>query len=95
MGLRTWRLVRLLRRASREMAAAGDATYIGDFDTCAALGRFLGECATELQAGNRDNLERLWFIFAPTCDWDDAGGSQDIGNRVFAILNRIGRPAAK
>ena len=87
-------IVRVLRRAAREMAAAGDAPYLGDFDTCWHLGEFLDKCASEVQAGNRASLERLWFIFAPTCDWDDAGGSQDIGNRTFAILNRIGgRPA--
>jgi hypothetical protein len=77
------------------MATQGDAPYLGDFDTCRALGEFIEQCAVELEAGDRHSLERLWFIFAPTCDWDDAGGSQDVGNGAFAILDRIGRPADK
>ena len=92
MFLDTWRLIRILRRASKQMAAAGDAPYIGDFETCAALGKFFETCATELQHRDRTHLSRLWFIFAPTCDWDDAGGSQEIGNTAFDILNRIARP---
>lgn len=94
MLLDRWRLVRLLRRASKEMNAAGDAPYMGDFDSCRSLGQFLEKCANELANGNDEHLQRLWYIFAPTCDWDDAGGSQEIGNDTFGILNRIGRPAA-
>jgi hypothetical protein len=76
------------------MRGASDARYIGEFDTCGSLGEFLQTCANELEQGNDERLHRLWYIFAPTCDWDDAGGSQGIGNRAFAILNRIGRPSA-
>ena len=76
------------------MSAAGNAPYIGEFDTCRSLGEFLDKCANELHDGNDEHLQRLRCIFAPTCDWDDAGGSQDIGNRAFAILGRIGHPAA-
>ena len=94
MWLDRWRLVRLLRRASELMNAAGDAPYIGEFDTCFALGQFLEKCVGELAAGNDEHLQRLWYLFAPTCDWDDAGGSQDIGNAAYGILNRIGRPVA-
>jgi hypothetical protein len=76
------------------MNAAGSAPYIGEFDTCLALGQFLDESVNELESGNDEHLQRLWYIFSPTCDWDDAGGSQGVGNAVFGILNRIGRPAA-
>jgi hypothetical protein len=76
------------------MSLAGNAPYIGEFDSCLALGEFLEKCVNELESGNDEHLQHLWYIFAPTCDWDDAGGSQDIGNAAFGILDRIGRPAA-
>ena len=33
------------------------------------------ESASRFARGERHAAEELWYIFAPTCDWDDAGGS--------------------
>ena len=91
MGLRSWLIIRILRRASKQIHAMGDAPCAGSFDTCRDLGNYLETCAAEWQMGDRDSLERLWIIFAPTSDWDDARGSQPIGNLAFAVLDQLRR----
>jgi hypothetical protein len=87
-------LVPILQEAARELLAAGDAPYPGDHDTCAGLGGFILSTATELAAGDDSNLRKLWLVFAPTCDWDDARGSQPVANKVFAMLDGLRSPAS-
>ena len=82
-------LVDLLRSACEEMLRYGDATYLGEFSDCRSLGQYLRTAADEIRAGNDEKLQGLWVIFAPTCDWDDAGGSLETGNAAFAILDRM------
>ena len=85
----TKRLVRLLRQASWQLKGHGEKQYLGDFETCQELAEFIEQSAAQLAQGDRRSLNRLWFLFAPTCDWDDAGGSLDIGNKVFALIDRL------
>ena len=55
-----------------------------------ALGCFISSMpAAELADRNDSSLRKLWMVFAPTCDWDDLGGSQAIANQVFEILNGL------
>jgi hypothetical protein len=82
-------LVPLLHKAAEEMFAAGEAPYLGDYDTCAGLGRFISLSAAELEIGNYNNLQRLWTAFAPTCDWDDARGSSAVANEIFQLLSNL------
>ena len=45
-----------------------------------------------MKSGKLDEVSKLWYIFAPTGVWDDSGGSQDIANKIFEVLNRKYRP---
>ncbi|MCE5278052.1 MAG: hypothetical protein ABFD92_05660 [Planctomycetaceae bacterium] len=85
-------LVELLRLAADEMLARGETPILSDFETCAALGSFIREAAAQVQAGDDRSSTRLWDIFAPTCEWDDARGSQDVANAIFKIIDLVWRP---
>ena len=39
-----------------------------------------------------DDVSKLWYVFAPTGVWDDSGGSQEIANEIFEILNKKYKP---
>jgi hypothetical protein len=86
-------LVSLLRAAATEMLAAGEAPYLGEHDTSAGLGQFIASKTDALSSGDESAARDLWHVFAPTCDWDDAGGSRDVANEVFERLSRVYRPA--
>jgi hypothetical protein len=86
-------LVALLHRAAAEMLAAGEAFYLGKHDTCAGLGRFISASTEALVSGDSLAAKELWFVFAPTCDWDDAGGSLDLANTIFELLDQVYSPA--
>jgi hypothetical protein len=81
--------VALLRAAADEMRAAGEAPYLGEHDKCAGLGRFITLKTDALARGDESAARELWLVFAPTCDWDDAGGSHDVANEVFERLKRV------
>jgi hypothetical protein len=83
-------LVQLLQKAGNELKSRGELQYIGDFETRGELGDFILQCVSEIEAEDDHNLQRLgWGVFAPTCDWDDAGGSQQLGNEVFDLIGRM------
>jgi hypothetical protein len=48
----------------------------------------------EMQTGALSNqtIEKLWLIFAPTCDWDDLVGDVSLGHEVFEILSELRDP---
>ena len=75
------------------MLAAGEAPYLGQHDTCAGLGRFIMLKTDALSGGDNDAAKDLWLVFAPTSDWDDAGGSRDLANNVFERLGRLYSPS--
>jgi hypothetical protein len=87
-------LARLLHLAGREMSERGDASILSDFDTCASLGTFLTEAASLVETRKNIPKTTLWRIFAPTCDWDDAGGSQAVANSIFVIISDEWRPSS-
>lgn len=85
----TKRLIRLLGKAAGELQSRSDKPYYaGTFETCGELGDFVKHSADRLATGELEPLEKLWIIFAPTCDWDDAGGSSDLGNEIFSLIDR-------
>jgi len=85
-------LAGLLNKAAQEMLGYGDRPYLGKYDTCGKLGKFIQTVKEEIIAGNESSAVELWGIFAPTCDWDDAGGSLPLGDEVFALLSTLYRP---
>ena len=52
----------------------------------------LVDAIDDIEFGNKTDLTRFWFWFAPTCDWDDFVGldGQELGNRMnsFKLLTR-------
>lgn len=86
------KLIELLLMAVAEMRRYGDAPIWSRYDSCEGLANFLETSSKRLAEGDDRNLKELWSIFAPTCDWDDAGGSQDLANEIFPILDSMKRP---
>lgn len=87
-------LIPLLNRAAQELHAIGDAPTLTSYDTSRGLGDFIAKAAAKLGRGNDTDAIELYFIFAPTCDWDDSGGSLELGNKVFAQLDLLYRERA-
>ena len=44
------------------------------------------ELSSEFQNGNTQAAKDLHTLFLPESSWDDAGGSQDIANRLCELL---------
>ena len=87
--LRDWWLARLLRQAAAELRRQGsvDIPYT-DFHTTLDFAEFLDVAASRFMRGDTSDGERLWYLFAPTCSWDDAGGSQSMGNLIYGAVGR-------
>lgn len=81
-------LLELLEKASSEMIRHDQLPYLGKFGTCAELGQYIAKLRAEVELGNQHVLTNLWRIFAPTCDWDDAGGSPEIADAIYALIRR-------
>jgi hypothetical protein len=81
-------LPELLRDAANELARASSAPILSCYDTTDGLAAYLNAAAERLGAKDERDLPELLAIFAPTCDWDDSGGSVEMGNKVFAALCR-------
>lgn len=64
----------------------GAVPYLGKFNTCAELGQYIAQLRTGVEENNQQTLQRLWRIFAPTCDWDDADGSPEIADSICELL---------
>jgi len=87
------RLIELLQAAANQMSARGKADYWpGRFSTCAELGRFIADEARRLATGDESLVHELWPVFAPTCDWDDAGGSMELADGICRLLEAAERP---
>ena len=85
-------LISLLEKATAEMISYGDESTFSFFDTCEDLGKFILDIVNIIKKGEMGEVSKLWHIFAPTSVWDDSGGSQEIANEIFEILNRNYRP---
>ena len=76
-------LLPILEKAKPKLRAADSAVA----DVVAAAVR-------EIQTGalSKQTLQKLWLIFAPTCDWDDLVGDVSLGHEVFEILSELRDP---
>ena len=86
-------LLSLLDKAAAEMLSYGEEPTFSYFDTCEDVGLFIQNIVTKAKNGELEELSKLWYVFAPTSVWDDSGGSQEIANEIFEILNTKYRPA--
>ena len=85
-------LFSLLDKASAEMISYGDKSTFTFFDSCEEVGKYIKETTDRARAGELDEISKLWYVFAPTGVWDDSGGSQEIANEIFEIINKSFQP---
>ncbi|MCG3226680.1 MAG: hypothetical protein H7645_07160 [Candidatus Heimdallarchaeota archaeon] len=85
-------LLSLLEKAAAEMLSYGEEPTFSYFDTCEDVGMFIQNIVNKIKNGEVEEISKLWYIFAPTSVWDDSGGSQEIANEIFKILNTKYRP---
>jgi hypothetical protein len=88
----THQLLILLEKASKEMLSYGKQPTFSYFDTCEDVGLFIQDIIDKAKKGELKELSKLWYIFAPTSVWDDSGGSQELANEIFEIINKNYRP---
>jgi hypothetical protein len=87
------KLIPLLVKASERFKALGHVD-IRDSDHFADdLGTFCLNASEKLAHGTLSSEEKkkLYFIFAPTCEWDDSVGDVDLGNAIFELLTDLYR----
>ena len=93
-------LVPLLREAGVRWDALVDQNVWGSDETANGLGTFCRDAAEVLERTpsvgslSRQQAERLWRIFAPTSEWDDAVGDVELGNKIFELVNSLFRTFA-
>ena len=88
----TQKLLSLLDKAADEMLAYGGEPTYSYFDTCNDVGLFIKDIAGKAKKGELEEISKLWYIFAPTSVWDDSGGSLEIANEIFEIINKDYKP---
>ncbi|MGJ8641353.1 MAG: hypothetical protein ACSHX8_10745 [Opitutaceae bacterium] len=84
-------LTKLLDRAEASLRPRSDDPFFSaSFDTVEDLANCIQKRKNELELRTLDEKGKneLWGIFAPTCDWDDAGGDSLLGNQIFEHLNK-------
>ena len=84
-------LCSLLKRAESKLRALGTGPIWSSFDSGVALADFVLKARSGIKnnAISPADKSQLWYIFAPTCDWDDTVGDVDLGNSIFALLNGL------
>lgn len=87
MDNKTQHLFELLENAAAEMISYRDKPTFSYFDTCEEVGLYIQDCLIRAKEGDLKELSNLWYVFAPTGVWDDSGGSQEIANKIFEIIN--------
>jgi hypothetical protein len=60
-----------------------------DLFTTDELAALIEHLAERLDGRDKQVVERLWGIFAPTSVWDDARGDSHIANKLFEKLNEL------
>jgi len=81
-------LIFLLRQAAQRWIALGHQEIWDSDDYTDELGNFCNQTADNLAINDISDGEKkkLYFIFAPTCAWDDSVGDVDLGSKIFACI---------
>jgi hypothetical protein len=84
------KLRRLLALAARRLAAA-QGLIRSDYDSGSEMAQFVRQCEKGIEHGTIDQRQKkeLWRIFRPAGDWDHVVGDVELGNEVFALLDRL------
>jgi hypothetical protein len=82
-------LVAGLRRAAAELSSDADTLLlIGRYGTKGEFAQHLTRASEAIEGGDLTSLNELALIFAPTGEWDDAGGSVTTGNDVYERIRQ-------
>jgi hypothetical protein len=83
----------LLRQAAHSWIALGHQEIWDSEHFTDELGIFCNQAADNLAINDisDDEKKKLYFIFAPTCEWDDSVGDADLGNKIFGYLEALYR----
>jgi len=76
-----------LRRAAQEIFSLEEKPFFGLHESVRELVDFLHTSADEIERSNLSSLDKLRLVFAPTSDWDDAGGSAETAEEVSKLLS--------
>ena len=89
-------LIFLLRQAAQSWLAMGHQEIWDSEHFTDELGNFCNQAADKIETNaiSDDEKKRLYFIFAPTCEWDDSVGEADLGNKIFGCLEALYRDVA-
>jgi hypothetical protein len=84
------KLRHLLVAAARRLAAMQGPIW-SDYESGSELAHFVVECKKSIEYGTLGPAQEqeLWRIFAPTGDWDRVVGDVELGNEVFALLEKL------
>jgi len=75
-----------LRRAAQEIFSLEEKPFFGIHESVRELVDFLRASADEIERSNLSSLGKLRLVFAPTSDWDDAGGSAQTAEEILNLL---------
>jgi hypothetical protein len=83
----------LLRQAAERFLAIGHQDIWNSDDYTDELGVLCKRVADGLMKSgvSDDDKRKIYFVFAPTCEWDDSIGDVDLGNRIFGLLDELYR----
>ena len=78
-------------REAEEQLRSGVLSDSGTHLTIAELAVLLAAAQSEVRKGvlSEHLAMELWRVFAPTCDWDDMRGSQDIADGICSIVEQL------
>jgi hypothetical protein len=84
------KLRHLLVAAGRRFAAVRGPIW-SSYETGSEIAQFVFQCKNDIEHGTLELFQKqeLWGIFAPTRDWDDVVGDVELGNEIFALLEKL------
>jgi hypothetical protein len=84
------KLYELLDKAEK---LSGEFTggYSNQFLSAQEFHSALSDSIVKLKSSENDEINKLYFWFAPTCSWDDLVGieGKDLGNEIFELLSDL------
>ena len=84
------RLYTVLDKAER-LSMEFSGGYSNNFDSTEEFQLTLSESILKLKSGDINEINKQYFWFAPTCDWDDLIGKdgQILANEIFELLSEL------
>jgi hypothetical protein len=87
-----WEFFELIEdlHAAEQILSNYEGGHSGEFLSAQDFRQTLEDAIDDIEFGNKTDLTRFWFWFAPTCAWDDFVGieGQELGNRIFERVDK-------